>query len=582
MTQPTTTPGTARRGRSPRRGSLRGFTLVEMLVAVTLVLIMLMMFAQVFEIASGMHHQVQGTARNDQRGRIIANIFQADLDKRSFRHLVPFAPGETAYGRDRRIEERQGYFYVSENNPYDDTDDCLQLTVRSAILRTNADPTPYYGLVSAWPIGSTVPIHGLNRQETGNSANAAEISYFLRNGVLYRRILLLYQSIGRRPQPFDDTNSREFFDTNHPTPYLPSNQNAYNAGGDNTWNTRDDKGNFWKDFDFSAQYTSTGAKLHNNQSLINIARASNFPLGIPSARFGHDHATGLPREFAPGPGPDSLWSTTDDGPFFIGRFTHEETSHYLFRYPQTASKDTGGNLINDGNPMKSTNVGNNPLVVDDDGVVRQYRGGPRRSEDILMSNVHSFDIKVWDELAMSFVDIGHLGAIGDFTLANRANQAYGPGGPSGNRVFDTWHPTISSAAPYRPTHYVQRTTAANRKGSWTPSTPYSVGNVVFPENEPGGTLAFLCTQITGAGLSRSLPPDWSESPGTLIRETEDLNNNLTLDMGEDTNGNGQLDSITWQTIDNWLPLKAIRITIRYRDPNSELLRQMTQIYTLSN
>ena len=115
---------------------------------------------------------------------------------------------------------------------------------------------------------------------------------------------------------------------------------------------------------------------------------------------------------------------------------------------------------------------------------------------------------------------------------------------------------------------------------WTASTNYFVDNVVFPENEPDGPLAFRCTQVTGEGRSGATPPRWPDTPGRLIRENEDLNRNLVLDPGEDTNSNGQLDSVTWQAGNNWLPLKAIQITIRFRDPTSELIRQMTQVYSL--
>jgi len=566
-----------RHDRPYRAASPDGFTLVEMLVAVTLVLIMMMMFAEVFEIASGLHHRVRGQARNDQRARIMQTIIAADLGKRTFRHVVPFAQNETGYGRDQRIGERQGYIYISDNNPHDDSDDVLQLTIRSTILKSDSDPTPYYGLVDDWPINQD----NRNRQETLNSSSAAEVCYFLRNGKLYRRVLLLYQPTGRRAQPFDDSNNSEWFDSNHPTPYLPSNANVFHTGGDGIANTRDDKGPFWKDFDFSAQYTSTGAKLHNDNSLLNTTRASSYPLGIPSTRFGHDHATGLPREFAPGPGPDGLLATTaDNGPFFLGRFTHEESSNYFFRYPQAASVDSGGNAINDGNPMKTQNVSNNPLTVGEDGVVNQYRGGPRRSEDILMTNVHSFDVKVWDEPLSLFVDLGHTRTTGDFRLAGRLNTTYGPGGPAGNRVFDTWHPTITSAPPYRPTYYTHRVAVARRRGPWASATQYSVGDHVFPEAENNGPVVFYCQQITGNGSSRPLPPAWPSHAGTRVVETEDLNRDGVLNMGEDTNGNGQLDSVTWVAVDNWLPLKAIQLTIRYRDSNSELMRQMTQVISL--
>jgi hypothetical protein len=252
----------------------------------------------------------------------------------------------------------------------------------------------------------------------------------------------------------------------------------------------------------------------------------------------------------------------------------------------------------------------NALTVGTDGVVNQYRGGPRRAEDILMSNVHSFDIKVWDEQAFQFVDIGHAGTTGYYRFTNRTNPVYGPGGAANNRVFDTWHPAIpaNNPPPFRPTYYLNVVSSQpvnHRRGTWarfedtngngqldpgedfnnngTLDAPsYSPGDVVFPENEPHGPLAFRCVAITGAGLSLNTPPLWPDSAGQRVRETEDLNNNGQPDPGEDRNGNNQLDSITWEAVDNWLPLKAIQITIRFRDPNSELIRQMTQVISLVN
>ncbi|MEE3365212.1 MAG: prepilin-type N-terminal cleavage/methylation domain-containing protein, partial [Planctomycetota bacterium] len=73
-----------------------GFTLVEMLVAVTLVLMMMMMFAQVFEGAAGINTKVRGLSRNDQRSRLVSTIIVSDLEKRTFRTVIPFASGETA------------------------------------------------------------------------------------------------------------------------------------------------------------------------------------------------------------------------------------------------------------------------------------------------------------------------------------------------------------------------------------------------------------------------------------------------------------------------------------------------------
>jgi hypothetical protein len=64
-----------------------------------------------------------------------------------------------------------------------------------------------------------------------------------------------------------------------------------------------------------------------------------------------------------------------------------------------------------------------------------------------MTNVHAFDIKVWDDALNQFVDLGHGNSGGDY--------AGPPAGPftaaqGGNR-YDTWHPNENMPTPpYRP------------------------------------------------------------------------------------------------------------------------------------
>lgn len=585
------------------RSARRGFTLVEMLVAVTLVLIMLMMFAQVFGVASDINTKVRGLSRNDQRSRLVSTIIVSDLEKRTFRTVIPFASGETAGGRDRDLENRQGYIYISENDPDDDSDDVLQLTVRADLQRKSSDPTPYYGLVQD-PVGSAkFRLAGLNRQETPNSANGAEVCYFLRNGVLFRRVLLMYEATNGRQQPIDDTlaNATKMFDPNHPAPYLP--------------------GYFWRDFDFSAHYTPTGARLHTPSSFKNDT-TSVFSLGQPRHRFGHSHSTtgvhqGNPCEYITGPGPDGLYQTNDDRPFFIGRYTHEETSNSNFTYPQQSSFD----------PMAHWSQTQNQLAVGYDGVVGAapqgqggFRGGPRRGQDILMTDVHSFDIKVWDDQWHEFVDVGHnrklnIGTANspdwrnwglyNYNLSNntlkpipqngnaptlsREDQNgngqldpgedqnnnglldpgtvdYGPNGTTSNRVFDTWHPSQSHRPPFRPTyyqHYVRAYgIATNPVPLWQPDTQYQAGtSFVFPPREPGGRLLMRCLQ---SGRSSLQEPDWPSADGARVQEPSSMNSPGPI----------------WQVINNWLPLRAIQVTIRFRDQTSGLMRQMTCVHSL--
>ena len=59
----------------PRR--VAGFTLVEMLVSVACVLLMMSMFAQIFQMATGSLSQQRGLAENDQKARMITPLCAA-------------------------------------------------------------------------------------------------------------------------------------------------------------------------------------------------------------------------------------------------------------------------------------------------------------------------------------------------------------------------------------------------------------------------------------------------------------------------------------------------------------------------
>src|SRR5436190_1081952 len=116
------------------------FTLIEMLVAVGLVVLMMTLFATIFQMATGAMSVQKGLAENDQRVRLVLTRLRNDLNGnkadpndpnrpyRTFRNLVPYAPDET--GQVGGTTDRLGYFYISENDPNDDTDDVLAFTVQ--------------------------------------------------------------------------------------------------------------------------------------------------------------------------------------------------------------------------------------------------------------------------------------------------------------------------------------------------------------------------------------------------------------------------------------------------------------------
>lgn len=517
--------------KADRRADRRraGFTLVEMLVSVALVLLMMLMFTEIFQLLSGAMTTQRGISENDQRERLLTTVLQADLDNRTFQYLLPYSnfqqfttpPSTYPAPSDPRnpafhSEDRQGYFYISENDPNDDTDDFIQFTVSRFANPTSSDTESFYygratdlsGLTAS---GGTRLVDHPNQPEADDGriipddtsqSSAAEVCYFLRGSNLYRRVMLIREplelSTTQNSQPISsDNNSSPFFQR---TGSPPNPLYGEHISSDH---------NFWGHFDFSAFIDSSGntyARFHDIDDLDNSDWSGSsilFPLGIPQYRFGFNHATGLSREFAPNADDTSKQ-------LFIGRFTHEETSHRHFNYPHDSMDNSIGG---GGNPMDP--AGPTLVVNPNDRVVELLRKGLRRSEDLVMSNVRSFDIKVFDDAANppQFVDIGGANA-GRFASAARQNNDHGTSHTIHNRnVFDTWH------------------TRAMSNGT---------------DEDPPFPM-----------LSDNTIPDYQiQSP------VYDLANQTPIPKAS--------------------PLSAIRIEIRYEDPSSGQVRQMTLIHPLRN
>lgn len=367
-------------------GSSRtGFTLVEMLVSVTLVLLMMVMFAEIFQMASGSVTKQRIVSDNDQNSRNFVTVMRADLDKRSFRGLAPFFPEEAAVNVSTdnvlNFNSRRGYFSISFNNPADHTDDVLQFTTLVTVNLANSDETPYYG--RAIPLfagaGATPALNLLsnpNQPERDDgqiiannaaSSKAAEVSYFLRGKRLYRRVLLLRDPIAaagvdplRSAQPtfsedlnrngiFDmgeDLNGNGAFDRNLDY-FLPG--GVYNSVATTSFGSID----FWRDFDFSASRTPSSfgvftasppplnAMFHGLDALSNDKSNFAFPphpylpsLGQTWNRFGHNHEIVLAVPIGTTPVttnglPREFTTATPTATIplrFLGRFTQEETS----------------------------------------------------------------------------------------------------------------------------------------------------------------------------------------------------------------------------------------------------------------
>ena len=352
---------------SPARG---GFTLIEMLVSSAIVTIIMLLFAQVFTLASSSITDQRALARNAQQARAFSQVLRSDLGFRTFRQrtdarpldvnsimgsfdgtaeppvqvdatqlrqfrtgtydlsptgLVPLAPGD-------EVDKRQaGYFYVSENDPNDDTDDVLQLTILIDDLgkvepslqgfyggQTRALAYPGYGgppnlngnatsfaagnrnngRVNNQPdnddgFGPTDTLSdtgGYDPAAPGGQSNqrlrsrAAEVVYFLRGGNLYRRSLPLRDSPNATRQALAAGQPR-LGNTGLGDRFLsvggfvsPISADAANSAGVPAGYVSPGGSSFWAEHDLSASRTPYDVQYNGGRS---VGNGSPTPPGAP-------------------------------------------------------------------------------------------------------------------------------------------------------------------------------------------------------------------------------------------------------------------------------------------------------------
>ncbi len=175
------------RPRSPRRG----VTLVEMLVTVALLVLMMTVIVQIFQAATGAVSAARTYQDLDSGLRQIDATIRQDLGNITARMTPPLDP-----------KNNLGYFEYIENSFADsqgeDTDDCLRFTVKAPegqIFTGRFVPSSTFSLLAkSWTLtGMTAAQFQILSQTIPITIQSqyAEIIYFLRNGNLYRRVLLV-------------------------------------------------------------------------------------------------------------------------------------------------------------------------------------------------------------------------------------------------------------------------------------------------------------------------------------------------------------------------------------------------------
>jgi type II secretory pathway component PulJ len=165
-------------------------TLVEMLVTMMLLVLMMVVIVKIFQAATGAVSVAKTYQELDQSLRQLDTTLRRDLNNITATLTPPLNPNDN-----------KGYFEYDENEFADlqgeDTDDILRFTVKAPAGQ------PFTG--RAWVGPLLNPFTGVAppSQPIMVTSQYAEVIYFLRNGNLYRRVLLIaperQASLSRNP-----------------------------------------------------------------------------------------------------------------------------------------------------------------------------------------------------------------------------------------------------------------------------------------------------------------------------------------------------------------------------------------------
>ncbi len=161
------------------RGSTRrrGVTLVEMLVTLAVLLLMMVAIVKIFQAATGSLSAAQAYQELDNQLRLLDSTLRSDLTGVTATMTPPNDPRNNG-----------GYFEYGENEFADlqgeDSDDYIRFTAKAPAGR------PFTGRMYV-PMNGLQGLSNASFQPITITSDYAEIIYFLRNGNLYRRVLLV-------------------------------------------------------------------------------------------------------------------------------------------------------------------------------------------------------------------------------------------------------------------------------------------------------------------------------------------------------------------------------------------------------
>ena len=232
----------------------RGVTLVEMLVTLAILLLMMTVIVQIFQAATGALNAAQVYQELDNQLRLLDSTIRSDLNGVTCKLTPPNNP-----------KNNPGYLEYGENEFADvqgeDSDDYIRFTAKAPAGQ------PFTGRmwIRAAYCNATSGTATTNQlpQPITITSEYAEIIYFLRNGNLYRRVLLVSPERQSTIEPtVNNVNPSAHLQWPRLLPGRPGRQPGCNppSGNQVSWQAVND---------LSAHPAPTGAPYNGNSVILN-------------------------------------------------------------------------------------------------------------------------------------------------------------------------------------------------------------------------------------------------------------------------------------------------------------------------
>jgi type II secretory pathway pseudopilin PulG len=241
-------------------------TLVEMLVTLAVLLIIMTVIVQIFQAATGALSSAQAFQELDNQLRRLDSTIRSDLGGLTAHTTPPLDPANNL-----------GYLELGENEFADmqgeDSDDYIRFTAKAPPDR------PFIGRMYAPPImigGVPTPLNA-GFQPITVTSEYAEIIYFLRNGNLYRRVLLVAPDRQSSIVPTINNQATIVGAPNNPYAYQPVPLGSLTVS--------------WQGVnDLSARPAASGASFNFNSVVLNtLGDLTNRENRFAAPRFANDY-----------------------------------------------------------------------------------------------------------------------------------------------------------------------------------------------------------------------------------------------------------------------------------------------------